>query len=307
MTHNIISVSGGNDSKAMLLTIRDMIKKEPNLFADEDFTAIHCDTGWARDGWESQITTTKQICEDMGIEFVRLTATVINRHIKNDTDKMFESLPYSNRFGMVAMIKKKKAFPNLKFKYCTEYLKIKPIQDFMKSRGFNPKNSVQWIGIRCEEGGRLGGRLGSNKKDRSHTTSTGSRNGFDVVFPICYLTEVERDKLLKKNNIEVYPNRSEECYPCIYQCSKEDLANLDPERVTLISNLETKINKYTHSLYDLLDKDENPNQFYGMFNPNKCGGAQGIVEQQKWAKKELEKQGDDWVINDKCKSGYCGT
>jgi hypothetical protein len=42
-----------------------------------------------------------------------------------------------------------------------------------------------------------------------------------------FLMEAQRDKLLKENNIDIYPSRSEECYPCIYQMSVRELADID--------------------------------------------------------------------------------
>jgi hypothetical protein len=41
------------------------------------------------------------------------------------------------------------------------------------------------------------------------------------------MSEIQRDKLLKENNIDIYPSRSEECYPCIYQMSVRELADID--------------------------------------------------------------------------------
>jgi hypothetical protein len=48
------------------------------------------------------------------------------------------------------------------------------------------------------------------------------------------MSEIQRDKLLKENNIDIYPSRSEECYPCIYQMSVRELADIDESRIELI-------------------------------------------------------------------------
>jgi hypothetical protein len=57
----------------------------------------------------------------------------------------------------------------------------------------NRKNSRQWVGIRREEGGRLGGAAGGNLKDRAFTTSLGERHGFDVPknSPLAYLMPIK--------------------------------------------------------------------------------------------------------------------
>jgi hypothetical protein len=173
--------------------------------------------------------------------------------------------------------------------------------------------------------------MGGNKKDRAFTTSLGERDGFDSVHPVAYMSEVQRDKLLKANGIDVYPSRSEECYPCIYQMSVRDLAGLDSSRIELINDYEVKITNVRNARGALLDikpeaidiavaKAENVEydewNFFGMFNYKKCGFKKGIVEQSKWAKERVKyldslpkQQGlftDEVVIDDKCKSGYCG-
>jgi phage protein U len=38
---------------------------------------------------------------------------------------------------------------------------------WLKANKLNRKNSRQWVGIRREEGGRLGGAAGGNLKDRA--------------------------------------------------------------------------------------------------------------------------------------------
>jgi phage protein U len=50
-----------------------------------------------------------------------------------------------------AFIKKKKFFPNVKMKYCTQSLKITPMHRWLKANKLNRKNSRQWVGIRREE------------------------------------------------------------------------------------------------------------------------------------------------------------
>jgi hypothetical protein len=145
------------------------------------------------------------------------------------------------------------------------------------------------------------------------------------------MSEVQRDKLLKVNGIEVYPSRSEECYPCIYQMSVRDLATLDSSRIELINDYEVKITNLRQAKADLMGtKPEDIDRamakaakvdyeewnFFGMFNYKKCGFKKGIVEQSGWAKERVQyldgqpkQQGlfaDEVVIDDKCNSGYCG-
>lgn len=313
---NIISVSGGNDSIAMLLVIDRLRQQDPDFFKNETWHACYFNTGWARDGWELRVDMAKKLCAEMNIEFHELRASAFNRVVKNENDELFKMMPDEAQYGMIAHVKKKAMFPNLKMKYCTSELKIKPMQQWLKAHKFTPKNTRQWLGIRREEGGRLGGVMGGNKKDRAFTTSIGERDGFDSVYPICYMSEIQRDKLLTANGIEVYPSRSEECYPCIYQMSVRQLADLDDSRIELINEYEGKITAFRHAKYDLMGIKKYANDFFGMFNYKKCGFKKGIVKQSKWAKERVKyldslpkQQGlfaDEVVIDDKCNSGYCG-
>lgn len=329
--NNIISVSGGNDSIAMLLVIDRLCQQDPDFFKGDTWLCVYFNTGWARDGWELRVEMAKKLCNKMSIEFHELRASAFNKVRKTENDELFEIMPDESQYGLIAHVKKKTIFPNLKMKWCTDELKIKPMQQWLKQNKFTPKNTRQWIGIRREEGGRLGGLMGGNKKDRAFTTSLGERDGFDSVHPVAYMSEIQRDKLLKANGFDVYQGRSEECYPCIYQMSVRDLAGLDASRIELINDYEVKITNFRQSKADLMGtKPEDIDRamaraanieydewnFFGMFNYKKCGFKKGIVKQSGWAKERVKyldglpkQQGlfaDEVVIDDKCNSGYCG-
>jgi 3'-phosphoadenosine 5'-phosphosulfate sulfotransferase (PAPS reductase)/FAD synthetase len=315
--NNIISVSGGNDSIAMLIVIDRIRKQDSEFFKNDTWQVCYFNTGWARDGWDIRVKLIKDMCDKYELKFNELKASVMNEHRTTENDELFAQVPDEDKYGMIAFIKKKKFFPNVKMKYCTQSLKITPMHRWLKANKLNRKNSRQWVGIRREEGGRLGGTAGGNLKDRAFTTSLGERHGFDAVFPIAYMSEIQRDKLLKENNIDIYPSRSEECYPCIYQMSVRELADIDASRIELINEFEVKVTEYRNATSDLMGIKYAKGAFFGMFNKNKCGNNAGIVAQQKWAEKRVEylnslpkQQGlfqDEVIIHDKCSSGYCGT
>lgn len=329
--NNIISVSGGNDSMAMLLVIDRLRQQDPVFFQGNTWHICYFNTGWARDGWQQRIDMVKALATKMRIEFHELRASAFNQVVQTENDELFKMLDGDAQYGMLAHVKKKAIFPNLAMKWCTDELKIKPLQQWLKANKFTPHNTRQWLGIRREEGGRLGGLMGGNKKDRAFTTSIGIRDGFDCIYPICYMTNSQRDKLLTANNIEIYPDRSQECYPCIYQMSVRDLAALDDKRIDLINEYETKITNLRQAKADLMgvkpdqiDKaiakaakvEYDEWNFFGMFNYKKCGFNKGIVKQSKWARDRVKylnslpkQQGlfaDEVVIDEKCERGYCG-
>jgi hypothetical protein len=56
----------------------------------------------------------------------------------------------------------------------------------------------------------------------------------------------------------------------------------------LINEYEVKITNYKHAVKDLMGISYSKNEFFGMFNKNKCGNNSGIVAQKEWAIKRIE-------------------
>jgi len=306
--NNLISVSCGNDSLAMLVRVAEIRDQAPDLFEGDSWTAVYCDTGWSRTGWDDRVEMTASLCEELGFRFKTLKRDVRNKIRKSVNDKVYGDI--TNPYGMKALIRKKAFFPNLQMKYCTMELKIKPFKDWITDQEWTPKQVRQWVGVRRAEGGRLGK---SNAKDRANTVSLDIRSeitGYETVYPIAYVDDAERDNILSDNNIPVYPTRSEECYPCIYQMSERQLAELDEDAICKIELLEGLVTNFQKAKYDLLETYQYENdEIFGMFNRTKCGGKNGIRAQVAWAKNQIKQedsQGDLFIINDKCKSGACG-
>ena len=309
--NHVISTSCGNDSVAMILRVAELREEAPDLFKDDTWHAVYCDTGWAKDGWDKRVDMTKALCEELDIEFHVLVTDVRNKKRVSSVDKTFGVMDDKNSLGMLGLIRKNTMFPNLSMKFCTVGLKINAIGSFNERMGFDRLNTTQWVGLRREEGGRLGK---NSPKDRSNTTSyeeCSPITGFPVVYPIAYMTQEQEYELLTRNNVDIYPNRSDECYPCIFQSGKKDLAGLDDARVDLIEDMENKLTRYKKARFDLMGREYDHDKIWGMFNFKTCGGNMGIRAQVEWAKRELgNKAGDQGdlfdIIDDKCDSGYCG-
>lgn len=315
--NNVINISCGNDSKAMLIRIHQLRQQDPDYFNGDTWSAVYCHTGWARTGWEKEVNVAKKMCEKFGFNFYQLQHDARNQSIQNANDDLFAMLPDTAHFGLIAEIKKQAFFPHVgNGRYCTEKLKIIPIKKFLKKHNFNHKNTLQWLGIRREEGRNKKGGGGTAGIDRANITSVGIDRGFNHAYPLAYMTSIERDKLLTEYGIKVYHSRSEECYPCIFQCSFRQLADLDDDKVQVIHDLESKITKFRHAKYKLMGIKKNKWEFFGMFNYKSCGNQQGIKKQVAWAKAKLARLNaepkqqklfaDDMIIDDKCKSGACG-
>lgn len=114
----LVFYSGGKDSQASLIW---SIKK----YGVENCEAVFCDTGWENPVTYQHITVT---CKDLGVKLVILKST------KYD--------------GMVDLATKKKRFPSVKAKFCTEELKSKPAIDYILSHS---EHLITIEGIRKNE------------------------------------------------------------------------------------------------------------------------------------------------------------
>jgi aryl carrier-like protein len=272
ITKNLISISGGNDSIAML----QWVIENREHFPDEEFQALYVNTGWAISWWADRMLKVRDFCTANDIKYNETGADL----------------------GFEELVRKKGIFPNRMQKYCTFELKVKPSVKWRKENKMTPKNTQILTGVRADESAR-----------RSKYTSTDILDGYDTVNPIVYLSDDERNELVIRAGFKVLPHRSCECHPCIYEASKEKLRNIEPDRVELIANLEKDISDYTNAKRKLQKHPKyKPGEVFGMFNSAHLGeGTAGIKEQVKWAHtapgKYLPGQ-EDMFCDDQF--GYCG-
>jgi hypothetical protein len=173
---NIISISGGNDSIAML----QWVIENRDFFGDEEFTALYCNTGWAISWWGGRMQKVAAFCQSNNINYAETSA----------------------KLGFEDLVRKKGIFPNRLQKYCTFELKVKPQLKWRKENKFTTKNTRLFIGVRADE-----------SKARSNTTSLGEREGYEAGFEVlptrsseCHPCIYEFTKI-KLRNIE--PDRVE--------------------------------------------------------------------------------------------------
>lgn len=86
-----------------------------------------------------------------------------------DTPEGFEEVGYNSasRKGepFAALIAKKHMPPNWQARFCTQYLKVKTMNAFMSSRGYDPCTYAEVIGLRHDEGMRIFKMLERNERD----------------------------------------------------------------------------------------------------------------------------------------------
>lgn len=100
MTKLIVQFSGGKDSMASLLWVKNNLSKE--------FLTVFCDTKW-----ESEIT----------YKYIQDTNERMNLNIITLTSKKYD--------GFLDMVKNKGRFPSPKARFCTEQLKTIPMIDYI--------------------------------------------------------------------------------------------------------------------------------------------------------------------------------
>lgn len=117
----VVNVSGGKDSTAVILAMRE--------------AEIPCRYVFADTGWEMP-----QLYDYLGYLESRLSITI---------DRV------GRKGGMVGLIKSERSFPNSRVSWCTDKLKIRPLRRyFEKLADAEDTDVVSVVGIRAEESAR---------------------------------------------------------------------------------------------------------------------------------------------------------
>lgn len=247
----IVTFSGGKDSLAALLWVRNNMSKR--------FTTVFCDTGW-----ESELTY-KYIDE-------------IDRKL-NLNIVMLKSKKYD---GLVDLSEKKTRFPSSRRRFCTSELKSIPMIDYILDEVNDDFIVVQ--GIRgAESASRAAMNAQCNYFKYYLTPYKTDKNGkpkyhiyrrkeilrfceahaTDVIRPVFEWSAQDVVDYILKNGLEPNPlyrmgMKRVGCFPCIMSRLSEihQIATRFPERITEISEYETKIrssffgpNKIPHRFY----------------------------------------------------------
>ena len=152
MLSNIINVSGGKDSTATLLLA---------IERGVEFEAVFADTGN-----EHQITydyleyleqklgiTIRRVKADFTKDFERKRAYILKHWPKEAQDR---ALPHFHQTGnpFLDLCIMKGRFPSTKVRFCTEYLKVLPIQEQVFWPLLRDGHTIHsWQGIRRDESG----------------------------------------------------------------------------------------------------------------------------------------------------------
>jgi 3'-phosphoadenosine 5'-phosphosulfate sulfotransferase (PAPS reductase)/FAD synthetase len=199
----IASISGGKDSTAMLLFLIEQ---------GIEFEPVFMDTGWESD-------TTYEYLE----------------HLENKLN--IEIRRISNSLQMVELIIKKAMFPSRRIRFCTQQLKIFPFLNYI-----GEEKVTNCVGIRAAESRQ---RAQLQERDLMQDADNVEVWRPLIKWSIDDVINIHSRHDLKPNPLYLRGAARVGCWPCVFE-RKSDiklLAELSPERVDLIRELERVVQK----------------------------------------------------------------
>jgi 3'-phosphoadenosine 5'-phosphosulfate sulfotransferase (PAPS reductase)/FAD synthetase len=261
----IVSVSGGKDSTATLI-------KAIKEYGKDNVMGVFCDTGWEH---------------PQTYEYIDYLREKLQVEIKTLRNEKFNSV--------IDLIKHKKIFPSPMRRFCSEYLKLKPMINFLIELSSNPNIEIEnWIGIRSNESRSRNeryGHLSSNDilsyNDMYSLTKkqAASLKNVKLRFPVVNLTANDVYKIIINAGLDInklyYQGQSRVgCYPCIlssigsFKSVWQD--KIGKERILYLRELENELNKNNEfkttlkpglSAQELVRRLENNDLQIEMFEP----------------------------------------
>lgn len=208
----LLSVSGGKDSTAMILYFKESLI-DPDLV---DY--VFMDTGWEDYRTYEYLNYLEQTFS-ITINRIRANLTIKEEH-KEIYEKCLKVLNKDHSDFIIRTLNSY-MFPNTYIKWCTERLKIRPFNRFVKNSEIE---YVSCVGIRKEESLR-----------RAKLEAWEYNQGFDlwVHRPLIEWSYQDVIDIHKRHNVRPNPLYLEGanrvgCYPCIHM-NKQEMQNVDPK------------------------------------------------------------------------------
>lgn len=201
----VASISGGKDSAAMSLYLREQGIDHDRVFMDT--------------GWEHPATY-----DYLRGELTRVIGPIVE--IRND-------------LLMVDLLRKKGMFPSRRRRFCTQELKVFPMQRYLRARQDAGDDTINAVGIRRAE-----------SEARSKMPEWEWSDGFDcetwrpiVAWSEQDVIDIHRRHGLRPNPLYLKGASRVGCWPCIYARKSEIklIADIDPRRIDDIRAIEGEL------------------------------------------------------------------
>lgn len=202
----ILSLSGGRDSAAASLYLREQGIEHERVFADT--------------GWEAKET----------YEYLRGPLTAALGPI----------VEVRAERGFIGLVKHKGIFPDRSKRFCTEDLKMKPIRAWMRASA-DEREIVNVVGIRREESAARASAARASAEEWSYSDYFDC----DVWKPLVSWSAADVAAIHERHGLPMNPLYAlgasrVGCWPCIHARKAEIalVAQHDPERIDLIDQVE---------------------------------------------------------------------
>ncbi|MCR8961638.1 phosphoadenosine phosphosulfate reductase family protein [Brevibacillus halotolerans] len=242
-TINVLSVSGGKDSTAMWLYAREQGVEVLPVFADTGHE--HEKTYEYLDYLENKLGPIKRVRVDFTERIARKRITVVTKwRDEGISEEIIQQvLKTLNPTGIpfLDLCLWKGRFLSTKARFCTQFLKIEPIEQQVYLPILAEGNDIcSWQGVRAQES--------PERAKLSERESTSE--GFEVYRPLLHWTVEDVFSIHKKHNIDPNPlyklgMSRVGCMPCI-NCNKGELfeiARRFPKEIARVAEWERIVAK----------------------------------------------------------------
>ncbi|TPG93534.1 phosphoadenosine phosphosulfate reductase (plasmid) [Brevibacillus laterosporus] len=242
-TINVLSVSGGKDSTAMWLFARELGVEVVPVFADTGHE--HEQTYEYLDYLENKLGPIKRVKPDFTEQIARKRITVVTKWRDEGIpeeiiQRALETL-HPTGIPFLDLCLWKGRFPSTKARFCTQFLKVEPIEQQVFLPILAEGNNIcSWQGVRAQESPAR-----AKLSERESTSE-----GFEVYRPLLHWTVEDVFAIHKKHGIEPNPLYKlgmgrVGCMPCL-NCNKQELfeiARRFPKEIERVAEWERIVAK----------------------------------------------------------------
>ena len=270
----VASVSGGKDSTAMALWLKEQEMEKTN-----PIYWVFADTGWEHP------------------ELMEYIETYLNEKVFDNKLHIVRSKKYPR--GMPELVEKRGMFPSRKIRFCTQELKIFPIRDFIKAtKEKHPdlEKPMNTVGIRAAESTARSKMLEFEPGTMLDKSAKGAEL-CDTWRPLITATIDDIIDIHTRHGVrpcplylrDTLPASRVGCWPCIMSRKTEikAVAVTDPDRIAEIARLEALVTEKATQRY--AEKGETfqtlgyaePSFFQAKDGTGECWPIEKVV---KWSK-----------------------